>query len=196
MNLQELFKTVFPKCLDLSYADRIASEAQDRGYTKDQLCMFLAQTGHESSGFTRFTENLNYSKKALLTVFPKYFPTATIADAYARQPEKIANKVYANRMGNGSACSGDGWKYRGRGPIQITGKANYRKLEYDTGILCVRSPDLLLNPYEGVKSAFWFWDTHGLQIVDDIERCTRIINGGLNGLDDRKELYCKIYGAL
>lgn len=195
-DLQNIFKNVFPNCLDLNYADRIASEVQDRNFTKEQLCMFLAQTGHESAKYTRFSENLNYSKKTLLSLFPKYFPTETIADVYARNPEKIANKIYANRMGNGSTCTGDGWKYRGRGPIQITGKYNYRKLEYDTGIKCVNNPDILLNPLEGIKSAFWFWDTNNLSAISDMGQCTRKINGGLNGLDDRKALYCQIYSLL
>ena len=195
-NTQLIFETVFPNCKDLNYADRIASEAHDRDFSKEQLCMFLAQTGHESCNFTRFIENLNYSKKTLLAIFPKYFPTETIASAYARQPEKIANKVSSNRMGNGSACSGDGWKYRGRGPIQITGKNNYRKLEYDTGIQCVNNPDILLNSFEGVKSAFWYWDINNLASISDINQCTRKINGGLNGIEERKNLYCKIYSLL
>lgn len=195
-NLQNIFKNVFPNCKDLSYADRIESEAADRNFNKQQMCMFLAQTGHESAGFTRFVENLNYSKKALLTTFPKYFPTETIAEVYARKPEKIANKIYANRMGNGSTCSGDGWKYRGRGIIQITGKNNYRKLEYDTNIQCVKDPDILLNSLESVKSAFWYWDINNLASISDINLVTRKINGGLNGIDDRKNLYCKIYGLM
>ena len=133
-----VLKSVFPKSNSpLKLIDTIYEEGTKRNFSKNDIIMFLAQTGHESAGFTRLEENLNYSAKALYSVFRKYFPTETIAEAYARQPKMIANKVYANRLGNGATCTNDGYIYRGRGIIQITGKENYRKLNYETGINCV-----------------------------------------------------------
>ena len=104
----------------------------------------------------------------------------------------IANKVYANRLGNGATCTNDGYIYRGRGIIQITGKENYRKLNYETGINCVENPDLLLDMHFAVISAFWFWDYRKLQGKTNIEVVTKLINGGLNGIEDRKNLYLKV----
>ena len=188
-----ILKEVFPNSKSpLKLIDGIFEEASKRNFTDKDIIMFLAQTGHESCRFTRLEENLNYSAKALYNVFRKYFPTETIAEAYARQPKMIANKVYANRLGNGAACTNDGYIYRGRGIIQITGKDNYRKLNYETGINCVENPDLLLDMRFAVISAFWFWDYKKLQGRTDIEVVTKLINGGLNGIEDRKNLYLKI----
>src|SRR5690606_10748069 len=114
----------------------------------------LAQLAHESN-LKPVSENLNYSAARLGEIFKKYFPTTALANAYARQPEKIANRVYANRMGNGDESSGDGWKYRGRGFIQLTGKSNYTALSDFTGIDYVSSPDLLLNEADALISALW-----------------------------------------
>ena len=188
-----ILKEVFPNSKSpLKLIDGIFEEATKRNFTDKDIIMFLAQTGHESAGFTRFEENLNYSAKALYSVFRKYFPTETIAEAYARQPKMIANKVYANRLGNGAACTNEGYIYRGRGIIQITGKDNYRKLNYETGINCVENPDLLLDMQFAVISAFWYWDYRKLQGKTDIEIVTKLINGGLNGIKERKDLYLKI----
>jgi len=155
-----------------------------------RLAHFFAQIHHESN-LKPVSENLNYSTSSLLRVFKKYFPTKEIAMEYARQPEKIANKVYANRMENSNECSGDGWKYRGRGFIQITGKYNYRKLTEDTGIDYLNNPDLLLTEADSMISALWFWNKMNLNKYadkDDIKTVTRKINGGYNGLKHRKEL--------
>lgn len=188
-----VLKSVFPNSKSpLKLIDTIFEEGTKRNFSNTDIIMFLAQTGHESAGFTRLEENLNYSAKALYSVFRKYFPTETIAEAYARQPKMIANKVYANRLGNGSTCTNDGYIYRGRGIIQITGKENYRKLAYETGINCVENPDLLLDMHFAVISAFWYWDYRKLQGKTDIEVVTKLINGGLNGIEDRKNLYLKI----
>jgi putative chitinase len=155
---------------------------------------FFAQTAHESGGFKAFSENLNYSAKGLRGVFRKYFPTDALANAYARQPMKIANRVYANRMGNGPEGSGDGWKYRGRGFLQLTGKNNYRAF----GIYIGREQEVLDNPdlvagELAAESALWFFDCNKLwgicdQGVNDaaILALTKRINGGTHGLDDRK----------
>jgi putative chitinase len=154
---------------------------------------FFAQTAHESGNFKAFSENLNYSAKGLRGVFRKYFPTDALANAYARQPQKIANRVYANRMGNGPESSGDGWKFRGRGALQLTGHDNYQAFAN-----YINRPDVMTNPdlVAGelcFESALWFFDRNKLwgicdQGVNDaaILALTKRINGGTHGLDDRK----------
>jgi len=144
-------------------------------------------------------ENLNYSAKALRSVFDKYFKTKKQAEKYARQPEKIANRVYANRMGNGNEASGDGWKYRGRGLIQLTGKKNYRafaKWVGDDEIM--DDPDLVASVY-AVQSAVYYWERNNLNRLadkDDIDAVTKKINGGFNGLAHRRDLLNKANGLL
>lgn len=163
-----------------------------------RLAHFFAQLHHES-GLKPISENLNYSASRLQVIFKKYFPNDTLANFYARKPEKIANRVYADRMGNGNEASGDGWKYRGRGFIQITGKNNYAKLSEETGIDYVTNPDLLLTEADSMISALWFWSSRNLNKyadADDVKMVTRLINGGLNGFDHRVKLldkYKKIF---
>lgn len=153
---------------------------------------FIAQVGHESGYLRYHTENLNYSSKALSSVFGKYFPTQALAEAYARQPEKIANRVYANRMGNGDETSGDGWAYRGRGLIQLTGKNNYQACSDSLNVDLVVNPEQAAeNPILCVKTAGWFWnsrDLNNLADQDDIVAITKKINGGTNGLEDRQAI--------
>ncbi len=152
-----------------------------------RICQFLAQCGHESRGFTATVENLNYSADALLATWPSRF-TAETAAQYARKPEAIANKVYANRMGNGDEASGDGWKYRGAGAIQITGHDNHMAFVAASG-----QPFGYIHMMEGAAmSAAWFWDLMGLnKYADqgDTLTVTKKINGGTNGLADRVALY-------
>jgi predicted chitinase len=167
--------------------------------SKERLAHFFSQVLHES-GFMKFDmENLNYSAAALGRVFRKYFPTEEEAAEYARKPEKIANRVYANRMGNGDEASGDGWKYRGRGLIQLTGKSNYEAFAAWLGDdRIVDDPDLVATEY-AVQSAVFYWDTHKLNTLadeDDVGRLTKRINGGHNGLAHRKELLNKANGLL
>ena len=160
--------------------------------TSLRLSHFFSQISHES-GLKPISENLNYSEDGLLNTFGKYF-NKTTAKLYARKPEKIANRVYANRMGNGNEASGEGWKYRGRGFIQITGKENYFRLANDTDIDCLKNPDLLLEEANAMISACWFWKLKNLNKLadkDDIKEITRRINGGYNGLEHRKELLIK-----
>lgn len=157
-----------------------------------QAAHFFGQCAHESGNFKVFSENLNYSADGLNKIFKKYFPTVAAAQPYARKPEKIANKVYANRMGNGPESSGDGWKFRGRGPIQLTGKDNYTAFAQSIG-----RPDVLTNPdivatELAFESALWFFNKNGLfaiaaKGVTDavIGQITRRVNGGTHGLDDR-----------
>lgn len=155
-----------------------------------RIAHFMAQLEHES-GLKAVSENLRYSAKRLSEVFPKYFPTTTVANAYANKPEMIANRVYANRMGNGDEASGDGWKYRGRGFIQLTGKDNYRLLSKDMRVDYLSKPDLLLNEADAMIAAVWFWrriNGNKLADTDNVEKITKAINGGYNGLEHRKQL--------
>ena len=154
----------------------------------NRIAGFLGQTAHESNSYRTLQENLNYSANGLVTVWPTRFPSFDIANQYARQPERIANKVYADRMGNGSEESGDGWRYRGRGIIQITGRENYEKLSDSIGQNFLGEPDLLLEPRWAAMSAGWFWDTRRLNALCDRKdwgTLTRRINCGLHGLADR-----------
>lgn len=159
-----------------------------------RIAAFLAQCAHESGGFTRLVENLNYSAEALTRVWPKRFPSMEIAMRYHRQQEKIANSVYASRMGNGPESSGEGWKYRGRGLKQLTGKTNYTACGQGLGVDLVVNPDLLTNPEFASLSAGWFWKTNNCSPLADareFELLTKRINGGLIGLADRKARYAK-----
>lgn len=167
----------------------------------NRVACFLAQCMHESGSFNYLSENLNYSKEALRRVFPKYFPTEEDAARVARQPEMIANIVYANRMGNGPTESGDGWRYRGRGIIQLTGKSNYEACSQDLfgDSTLVDDPDLLTQPDYAIRSACWFWNKNNLnRWADslDVITLTKRINGGTNGLEDRMNYTTKIRGIL
>ena len=164
--------------------------------TPKRIAAFLAQCGHESGGWTVFQENLNYSIQGLVGTFKKYFPNEAIASSYAREPEKIANKVYADRMGNGPEASGDGWKYRGRGPIQLTGKSNYTayaKDMFDEWEAVVDNPNLVAEDKNcALLSAIWFWNKNGLNKFadsEDLVTMTKRINGGTIGLEDRIKHY-------
>lgn len=163
--------------------------------TPMRQAMFLSQIAHESGGFRHVSENLNYSASALRRVFGKYFPTDEMAYEYARKPEKIANRVYANRMGNGNEASGDGWKYRGRGLIQLTGKDNYLSFSLAADNNSFIDPGLLTEPEYAAMSAGWFWQDNGLNVLadtGDVRAVTRRINGGYNGLADRQKKYAAI----
>jgi putative chitinase len=148
--------------------------------------------------FSASIENLNYSELGLSKVFKNYFDRNT-AKKYARQPERIANRVYANRMGNGNEMSGDGWRYRGRGLIQLTGKENYLKCGKGLGVDLLKNPDYLLTPIGATRSAGWFWNSKNLNRTadaKDIVANTKIINGGLKGLAHRQELYNKLLNII
>lgn len=160
-----------------------------------RLAHFFAQIDHES-GLKPISENLNYSPKRLQAIFKKYFSNPAKANEYGGKPQIIANRVYANRMGNGDEQSGDGWKYRGRGFIQITGKNNYIVLSKDTRIDFVSQPDLLLTEANSMISALWFWQKNKLNDLadkNDIVGITKKINGGTNGLEHRKQLLKKYF---
>lgn len=149
---------------------------------------FLAQLAHESACLNFSEENLNYSAALLVKVFPHYFPTLDVALPYDRKPEMIANRVYANRLGNGDTASGEGYKFRGRGAIQNTGKANYQILTTSLHIDFINNPDLLKQPTNSMMAAGFYWKSHGLNELadkDDVLNITKRINGGTNGLQER-----------
>jgi putative chitinase len=156
--------------------------------TPERLAAFIAQCGHESAGFKFFEENLNYKAESLHRTWPSHFHTMEIANEYAHQPKRIACRAYADRMGNGDEESGDGWSYRGRGAIQLTGKIAYEEASRDLGFDFVSNPDAASSPEGGLLTAAWFWAKHNLNYhVDnnDFEGLTKAINGGTIGLEDR-----------
>lgn len=166
--------------------------------TLPRITMFLAQTCHESNRYTVLRENLNYSSDGLLKIFPKYFNKA-LADLYQRQPQKIANRVYANRMGNGPETSGDGYKFRGIGILQYTGKENIQKFAEYTNKSIDEVLDYMLTPEGSVEAACLFWKTRALNLLsdkEDIVSVTKKINGGTIGLEHRKEEYLRIKNIL
>jgi putative chitinase len=171
-------------------------------FTPERAAHFFAQTAHETGGFKAFSENLNYSADGLNKIFPKYFKNAgRDANAYARNPEKIANVVYASRMGNGDEASGDGWKYRGRGALQLTGKSNYQAFaDYLKKPEVMTNPDLVATEL-AFESAIFFFERNKLWDIcdkgvnkDTILALTKRINGGTHGLADREEKSLKYYG--
>jgi putative chitinase len=167
-----------------------------------RLAHFLAQAGHESGGFKAVNENLNYSAKGLLGVFKKYFPDGTKAALYERKPEKIANLVYGGRMGNGPEASGEGWKFRGRGYIQLTGKDNYKAFDAIVAENILENPDLVATKYP-LLSAAWYWNSRKINATadlgagdDTVTKVTKLVNGGTIGLEDRKKHFKEYYACL
>lgn len=195
------FKEVYPRCKSPTAIVACLNGLLPKYgiNTVEAVSGFLAQTGHESAGWRVFKENLNYSEKALNAIFGKYFKTVDAGD-YARKPEKIANRVYANRMGNGNEKSGDGWKFRGHGAIQLTGFNNHKGFNdwlddnnFSEDVL--QNPDLISeDPELLVLSAIYFWNRENLTELcnaGNIKKCTRKINGGYHGLEERTELFNK-----
>lgn len=166
--------------------------------TPERVAGFLAQVGHESGGLRFTVENLNYRAEALTRVWPSRFPPG-VAESYAMQPERIANRAYADRMGNGNEASGDGWAYRGRGLIQLTGKDNYAAFSLEANNEALTKPDLVAEVELAALSAGWFWSRNGLNTLadnKDIVGMTVKINGGTNGLDDRQMRYSRLLSTL
>lgn len=189
--------------LAIRYGPELAVLCHEHGVTTPRrLAHFLAQVYHESAKLTITTENLNYRADRLMEVFPKYYRTAAQARAHERQPMLIANRVYANRMGNGDEASGDGWRFRGRGLIQLTGRTNYLRFFAWMRLPPTFNPvDVGTTPRLAAASAVWFWVANRLNAVADggtVEDVTRIVNGGLHGIDDRRKLYrraCEVLGV-
>lgn len=198
------FKKLFPDCAEPDLWVTAMNEVFPKYdiNTNNRIASFVAQCGHESGGWKVFSENLFYSAEGLVKIFGKYFgPTSGNNPAdFAKKPEKIANVVYANRMGNGPATSGDGYKYRGRGPIQLTGKSNYVAFSKDMGVDAVSNPDLVSTDKKvALMSAIWFWNKNSLnKLADagDIKGMTKKINGGFIGLEDRIKHYNDVLKAL
>jgi putative chitinase len=191
----DIVKSLFPKHKDPSGLTAALNVVLPKYNitSKDQIACFLGQCGHESAQFSVMSENLNYSAEGLCKTWPKRFTAAT-AGAYARNPEKIANKVYCDRMGNGTEASGDGWKYRGRGFIQLTGKDNYTKFSKSCGKSLDETVAYCETLEGAVASACWFWKENKLneRFIDvkfDFEGLTKAVNGGTIGLSDRKHHY-------
>lgn len=191
---QEQLQQIIPKNKYVSYWYTALSQLlpQYELNTPDRIAAFLAQCAHESGGFVFIKENLNYRWQSLRKTFPKYFPTDALAQQYEKQPEKIANRVYANRMGNGPEESGDGYKFCGRGLIQVTGRDNYSWFAASLQISPEEASEYM-ETFEGAaQSACWFWESNNLnQWADkrDILTLTKRINGGTIGLEDRKKHY-------
>ena len=202
MLTQAILKKVFPK----AKTPKKLFDAMDELFPKysvdtpERIAGFLAQCGHESGGFRFVEENLNYSAKALDSVFGKYFKNGgRDAKKYARKPEKIANVVYGNRMGNGDEDSGDGWQFKGRGYIQLTGRNNYTSFAESVDMDLDECIDYLKTPKGALESALWFWDTNKLNKYcdkHDVKGMTKRVNGGYNGLEDREEKWEKVLGLL
>ena len=155
-----------------------------------RVAHFVAQCAHESGNFVFIKENLNYKAASLMAVFKKYFPTQALAQQYANRPEQIANRVYANRMGNGDEASGDGWRYCGRGLIQLTGKDNYTFFAGSLGVAVEEAAEYLATFEGAAQSACWFWEQNKLNRFadsNDVKGLTRAINGGYIGLEDRQK---------
>ena len=205
----EQLQRIFPNCkAPAAWADALAPAFQKYEIeTPDRIASFLAQTGYESGQYNRIEENLNYSTAARLTkVWPKRFPDEASAMPYVNNPQGLANLVYANRMGNGDAQSNDGFRYRGRGIIQLTGRSNYDSAGDAMGVNLLETPELLSDPKWAALSAGWYWQSRGLNELaddrthdDDLEDfawITRRINGGLVGLKDRFALFKQVYAEL
>ena len=183
--------------------DQIPDTAARFGITTTlRLAHFLAQCGHESGGFKAVQENLNYGAKGLLSIFKKYFKTIAQATAYERKPEKIANLVYANRMGNGNEASGEGFKFRGRGFIQLTGKENYKSFDATVPEDIIAQPELVATKYPLASAAFFFKKNNLWSICDKgsspdvVTLVTKRVNGGTIGLADRQKHFKEYYNLL
>ena len=198
MNLKKL-EGVIPQ----GVLNQIEESAQKYNITTPlRLAHFLAQCGHESGGFKAVTENLNYGAKGLRGVFGKYFPTDALALQYERKPEKIANRVYSSRMGNGNEASGEGWKFRGRGFIQLTGKDNYKAFDATVEDDILANPDLVAIKYPLASAAFFFNRNNLWTICDrgaddaTVTAVTKRVNGGTIGLADRIKHFKEYYKLL
>ncbi len=174
--------------------------------SRERIAAFLAQIAHESGQLTRLSENLNYSAKRLMQVWPNRFATLEKALQYERNPERLANYVYAKRIGNGDEASGDGWSYRGRGLIQLTGRGNYRAAAQGIGLPLEEQPDLVAQPGPAALSAAWFWKSRGLNELaddqnddndtEDFKAITKLINGGTVGINERMAFWEKAKSVL
>jgi putative chitinase len=183
----------------VEWLEALVSEAPKWGIDPDtEMASFAAQLAHESAEFTRLEESLNYSAENMMGVWKKRFPTVEDTKPYVHKPEALANFVYGARLGNGGSETGDGWRFRGRGPIQITGRRNYAKCAAAIGEPLLDQPGLLLDPTIGIRSACWFWKVNNLDLYDDdleVREETQRVNGGEHGLKQRQAYLDKILAA-
>lgn len=199
MMTQDQIRRIFPRIQPNKISGLIDAMDHFNINTPLRQAAFLAQCAHESREFTTTEENLNYSPDRLLAVFPKHFQTTEEANRYGRNPQAIANRVYANRMGNGPESSGDGYKYRGRGYIQLTGHDNYMRYAAATATDALNNPDIVFDTEGAALSAAWFWSKNGMNELadkEDMMTITRRVNGGLNGLQERMAYYHQARQAL
>jgi len=190
--MQEAFPEISQDNIEKYYDALVSAMEEFEIDTPGRIAAFLAQAAHESGNFRAVHENLNYKAEGLTKIFHKYFPDMDTAEEYARQPEKIANRVYSNRMGNGDEASGDGWRYCGRGLIQLTGKDNYSACGAELEVDLHENPGYLETPEGAARSAAWFWWSRDLNVLadeKDIKAITKKINGGYIGLEDREKHY-------
>jgi putative chitinase len=187
----------FSKCFPKAHEPQLLVDAINRffpkyGIAETSLDEFLAECGHESQGFTRFEENLNYGASGLIMTWPKRF-NAKSAQEYSRQPEKIANSVYGGRLGNGNEASGDGWRFRGSGAIQLTGRDAHTAFAAAIGLPLENVSAYLRTAAGAIESACWFWSVRGLDKLAEVDfvALTKKINGGTIGLEEREELHAK-----
>jgi putative chitinase len=203
LSAQQLLRFLPNLTNSLVWIDALNGACPRFGITSNiRMAAFLAQVAYESAEFSHLIENLNYSAPRLMQVFPKYFPTIELAREYERQPEKIANRVYANRLGNGDAASGDGWRFRGRGLIQLTGRDNYRETGAALHLPLEVAPDEVAQPNTAALTAGQFWASHSLNLLADLnteeafDRISRRINGGNHGLAARRAYWTRAKTAL
>jgi len=202
-------RKAFPMCKDPDGWAAALKPALDRfGITTPaRQCAFLAQTGHESAQFSQLAESLNFkSVERLMEIYPRRFTDKEMALPFVGNPEGLGNRVYARRMGNGDETSGDGFRYRGRGLIQLTGRSNYQQAARALQLQLVESPDLVASPAVAALTAAWFWDSRGLNALADDEtddddredfiEITRRINGGTNGLAERVKMFARLREVL
>ncbi|CAG9233053.1 Glycoside hydrolase [Paraburkholderia sabiae] len=201
-------KRVFPRCKSPdAWANSLNTALPKFGInTPDRIASFLAQTGYESGQFNNLEENLNYSAAALMRAWPKRFPNEAAAQPYINNPRKLADFVYANRMGNGNEQSDDGYVFRGRGLIQLTGRSNYAAVAKVIDAKLLEQPDLLVQPDYACSSAAWYWQSRGLNELaddrtddndlEDFAEITRRINGGTIGIKDRFALYKQVIAVI
>lgn len=205
---EQQLKLVMPGCTDSAtwVLALNPAMAQFEITSRERIAAFLAQIAHESGQLTRLSENLNYSAKRLMQVWPNRFATLEKALQYERNPERLANYVYAKRIGNGDEASGDGWSYRGRGLIQLTGRGNYRAAAQGIGLPLEEQPDLVAQPGPAALSAAWFWKSRGLNELaddqnddndtEDFKAITKLINGGTVGINERMAFWEKAKSVL
>ena len=195
---QNVLQAIMPRA-PAEWLEALAEEAPKWGIdTDNEMASFVAQLAHESVEFTRLEESLNYTASRLMQVWPKRFSSLEAATPYAHDPVHLANFVYSFRLGNGSPDTGDGWRFRGRGPIQITGRRNYSRCASYLGEPLLEKPELLHSPRVGIQSACWFWKVNGLDLHDDDLEAraeTKLVNGGEHGLALRQAYFDKLLAA-